>query len=72
MSPRWEQRELPAGLVEHELMGEKSGASVTIDPGRRVAVISVAFVVPGTDEATIERCKRRAEDVLSFAQRGRS
>lgn len=69
--PRWEEKPPADGLVEHELDGGRYGALVRVDPANRRTVISVAVVVDGTDPATVDRCKRHAEDVLAVANGGR-
>ena len=69
--PAWTSRPAgPEGQVKHELDGQHIGAHVLVDPLRRITVVSVAMAVPGTDDATVDRCKERAERLLIEARRG--
>lgn len=63
--PRWEQP--VAG--RHELNGSRVGARVTVMAEERLTLVTVVLVVDGTDEATVDDCKRQAERLLVEAQR---
>lgn len=67
--PRWEQTPLEDGGERHELLAKHVGVDVTTHPAERFTVISLALMVAGADEATVDRCKRRAERLLSDALR---
>lgn len=67
----WQQRPGDDGTIEHLLEGRQHGALVQVDPGLRRTVISVVHIVDGTDPGTVDRCKRRAEDLLAAANRRR-
>ena len=68
--PRWETKDLGDGHLRHELDGRRMGAMVDVDPAIRRTVISLALLVDGTDQATVDRCKVRAEQLLATANRG--
>jgi hypothetical protein len=67
--PAWTTTALDDGQTRHELDGDRFRAMVLVDPAIRRTVISVAIVVLGTDEATVQRCKDRAERLLIEVQR---
>lgn len=68
--PRWESITLGDGTVRHELNGQRAGVRVHALPDERATIVYVVVQVDGTDEATVDRCKIRAEQLLIAAQRG--
>lgn len=69
--PMWSDPQ-PAedGQVRYQLDGHRIGAMVNVMPAERLTLVTVALAVDGTDEATVDRCKQRAEQLLVEAQRG--
>lgn len=70
--PAWVTTPAPdghVGRIHHELIGDRIGAIVEVDEVAKRTVINVALVVDGIDEATVQRCKGRAERLLVEAQR---
>ena len=68
--PRWEATTLEDRSVRDELRGSTAYVRVHPMPDEKLTLVYLAMVVEGTDAATIDRCQRRAEQLLSEAQRG--
>jgi hypothetical protein len=66
--PVWTTRPIDDG-ERHQLLGNRVLANVDVLPADRSTVINVVLLVPGTDEATVQRCKDRAERLLIEVQR---
>jgi hypothetical protein len=67
--PAWQEHSAGDGVVEHTLDAGRMGARIVVDVAIRRTVLSVALLVDGTDEATVDRCKRRAEELLVAGQK---
>lgn len=67
--PRWEDVEQRDGTTVSQLDGARAGVRVHPMPAEGATLVYVALAVDGTDAATIELCKRRAERLLAEALR---
>lgn len=66
----WREQPGTDGTIEHYLEGRQQAAVVQVDHALKRTVISVVHIVDGTDPATVDRCRRRAEDLLVTANKG--
>lgn len=62
--PRWESIDLGEGRIRHQLDGRRSGVRVDVMPADKLTLIVTVQAIDGTDPATVDRAKQRAERLL--------